>query len=233
MSTAARALTSERNRREEIECALRAIPQGPAKVPRHIRAVEVTVALIALTLTAPLQLLMALLIRRGTPGPALFHQPRVGVNGRLFPFVKFRTLYHDAKLRWPELYAYDYTLAELDKLKYKHATDPRVTPQGKWMRFSSLDELPNFWNVLKGDVALVGPRPEIPEMLPYYDRADLRKFSVRPGITGLAQISGRGRLSFKEVVAYDVEYVDHRSFLLDLRIVVMTAWKIVTRDGAF
>jgi lipopolysaccharide/colanic/teichoic acid biosynthesis glycosyltransferase len=218
---------------ERIARALRAIPHGPEAVPLHIRAVEITVALVALTLTAPLQLLMGYLIRRGTPGPALFHQPRVGVNGRLFPFVKFRTLYDDARQRWPKLYAYDYTPADLEDLKYKHATDPRVTKQGKWMRFSSLDELPNFWNVLTGDVALVGPRPEIPEMLPYYEPADLRKFSVRPGITGLAQISGRGRLSFREVVAYDVEYVDRRSLWLDVKIVVLTVWKIVIRDGAF
>lgn len=223
----------ESRRELRIAEAIRSIPHGSEKVPVHVRLIEIAVALIALILTAPLQLLMALLIRRGTPGPALFWQNRVGQNGRFFKFVKFRTLFSDAKQRWPELYAYDYTQADLDNLKFKHATDPRVTPQGRWMRFSSLDELPNFWNVLTGKTALVGPRPEIPEMLPYYAKSDLKKFSVRPGITGLAQISGRGRLSFLEGVAYDVEYVEKRCFTLDVKIVVLTVWKIITRDGAF
>ena len=220
-------------RSARIGAALRAIPHGLTAIPLYVRAVEIVVAVIALALTALPQLIMAFLIRRGSPGPALFRQNRVGRNGRLFRFVKFRTLYHDAAVRWPELYAYDYTPAELEDLKYKHATDPRVTPQGKWMRFSSLDELPNFWNLLTGEVALVGPRPEIPEMLPYYELKDLKKFSVRPGITGLAQISGRGRLSFREVLSYDIEYVNNRSLGLDLKIIFLTFWKIVTHDGAF
>jgi lipopolysaccharide/colanic/teichoic acid biosynthesis glycosyltransferase len=108
-----------------------------------------------------------------------------------------------------------------------------VTPQGVWMRKSTLDELPNFWNVLTGDMALVGPRPEIPEMLPYYDQEMRLKFTVRPGITGLAQISGRGRLGFYETVQLDNEYVRNHSFLLDAKILVLTLIKIVTRDGAF
>ena len=111
--------------------------------------------------------------------------------------------------------------------------DPRVTPQGEWLRKSTLDELPNFWNVLRGDMALVGPRPEIPEMLPYYEGEMQLKFRVRPGITGLAQISGRGRLGFYETVKYDVEYVKNRSFRLDLKILLITIYKIVARDGAF
>ena len=108
-----------------------------------------------------------------------------------------------------------------------------MTPQGQWLRKSTLDELPNFWKVLTGEMALVGPRPEIPEMLPYYDREALLKFKVRPGVTGLAQISGRGRLSFHDTVALDVEYVLNRSLFLDLKIILLTVQKIVTRDGAF
>jgi lipopolysaccharide/colanic/teichoic acid biosynthesis glycosyltransferase len=220
-------------RRQQIKQALSSIPQSAGGPALYVRALEVIVALTALTLTLPLQFALGLLIRRGTPGPALFHQNRIGRNGKLFRFVKFRTLYADAKQRWPQLYAYDYDLHELDELKYKHEADPRVTPQGRWMRFSSVDELPNFWNLLTGEVALVGPRPEILDMLPYYSRDELRKFSVRPGITGLAQISGRGRLRFKEVVAYDLDYVDRQSFRLDLKILLLTAYKIIIRDGAF
>lgn len=169
----------------------------------------------------------------GTPGPVLFFQQRLGRNGIPFLFVKFRTFYADARETFPHLYTYRYDAQELDSLKFKIKDDPRVTPQGRWLRQSSLDELPNFWNVLTGEMALVGPRPEIPEMLRYYEGETLEKFSVRPGITGLAQISGRGRLTFQQTVDLDLEYVRKRSFLLDLKILLRTVWMIITRDGAF
>jgi lipopolysaccharide/colanic/teichoic acid biosynthesis glycosyltransferase len=209
----------------------------PAAVPVAVsptqRALEFVIAAIALILTAPIMLLMALLIRRGTPGPALFFQNRVGLDGKLFKFVKFRTLYADARQRFPELYAYRYTPEQLETLHFKVEKDPRITPQGHWMRKSTLDELPNFWNVLTGDMALVGPRPEILEMLPYYHGDMLLKFAVRPGVTGLAQISGRGRLGFYETVKLDVEYARNRSFWMDVKIIFLTVHKIITRDGAF
>lgn len=197
------------------------------------RVVESTVAVIALIVGAPIMLFMAFLIRRGTPGRAVFQQYRVGKNEEPFRFTKFRTLYVDAKQRWPELYAYDYTPDEMQNLVFKITKDPRVTPQGVWMRKSTLDELPNFWNVLIGDMALVGPRPEIPEMLKYYKGEHRLKFRVRPGVTGLAQISGRGRLGFYETADLDVQYVKNRSFLLDCKILFLTLVKIVMRDGAF
>jgi lipopolysaccharide/colanic/teichoic acid biosynthesis glycosyltransferase len=197
------------------------------------RAAEIVIAAFALLITSPIMLIMAILIRRGTPGPALFFQNRVGLDGRLFRFVKFRTFYADARQRFPELYAYRYNPQQLQNLHFKVEKDPRISPQGHWMRKSTLDELPNFWNVLTGEMALVGPRPEIPEMLPYYKGEMLLKFAVRPGVTGLAQISGRGRLGFYETVELDVEYAKTRSFWLDLKIIVMTIHKIVTHDGAF
>jgi len=208
-------------------------PRSSTGVPILWRLFEIVVALVALVLTSPIILVLAIIIRRGTPGRALFFQPRVGIDGRLFHFVKFRTLYADARQRFPNLYAYQYTEETLQEHKFKVVNDPRVTPQGRWMRTTTLDELPNFWNVLRGDMALVGPRPEIPEMLPYYKGKMLLKFSVRPGVTGLAQISGRGRLSFYETAELDVEYVNKRSVLLDLKIIALTVYKIVTRDGAF
>jgi lipopolysaccharide/colanic/teichoic acid biosynthesis glycosyltransferase len=197
------------------------------------RLLEMFIAAAALIITAPIMLVLAIRIRFGTPGPALFFQNRVGQDQKLFRFVKFRTLYADARQRWPELYAYQYSPDQLDRLHFKVVNDPRVTPEGEWMRKSTLDELPNFWNVLTGEMALVGPRPEIPEMLPYYKGEMLLKFAVRPGVTGLAQISGRGRLSFYDTVALDVQYARERSFWLDLKIMVKTVIKIVTRDGAF
>jgi lipopolysaccharide/colanic/teichoic acid biosynthesis glycosyltransferase len=202
-------------------------------VPAGLRMVEILVSLMALIVFAPLLLLQAVIIRLGTPGPALFVQKRMGIHRRPFKFVKFRTLYHDARQRFPHLYAYKYNDAELQQLRFKVDNDPRVTPQGRWLRRLSIDELPNFWNVLRGDMALVGPRPEIPEMLPYYSGEMLLKFSVRPGITGLAQISGRGRLGFFETVQYDLEYVRRRSFGFDLSILLKTISMIIVRDGAF
>jgi len=111
--------------------------------------------------------------------------------------------------------------------------DPRITKAGKWLRCSTLDELPNFWNVLTGDMRLVGPRPDIPEMLVNYKPHQMRKFTVKPGITGLSQINGRGRLSFHKTVAYDLQYVDNKSVLLDIKTLFMTVWRIVTSHGAF
>src|SRR5882762_9345991 len=186
------------------------------------RVVESLIAIVALVITSPIMAAIAVIIRAGTRGTALFWQVRVGKNEELFRFVKYR-----------ELYRYKYTDDQLRKLKFKAEDDPRVTPQGEWLRKSTLDELPNFWNVLRGDMALVGPRPEIPEMLPYYEGEMQLKFKVRPGITGLAQISGRGRLGFYETVEFDVEYVKKRSFKLDLKILLLTMYKIATRDGAF
>jgi len=203
---------------------------GPSLLQRLF---EIVFASIVLVLTAPLMLLIALVIRLDGPGPVLFFQQRLGKNGRPFTFVKFRTLYADARQRFPELYAYQYSSEELADLKFKIDNDPRVTRCGVWLRKSSLDELPNFWNVLKGDMALVGPRPEIPEMLRYYHGEMLLKFSVRPGVTGPAQISGRGRLKFTDTVAYDIEYVRRRSFRYDLGVLVKTLRKVVLHDGAF
>jgi lipopolysaccharide/colanic/teichoic acid biosynthesis glycosyltransferase len=197
------------------------------------RAIEIVVAAILLVLTSPLMLLLAVIVRLDSPGPVVFRQVRVGRNGRLFQFAKFRTLYVDARQRWPHLYAYRYTADEVAALHFKLKNDPRVTRVGRWLRKSTLDELPNLWNVLVGDVALVGPRPEIPEMLPYYDDQTLAKFSVRPGVTGLAQVRGRGDLSFVDTVALDVEYVRTRSVRLDIEILARTFICTVLRKGAF
>lgn len=209
------------------------IPFPALPVPAYVRMVEIPVALAALILSLPAMLAIAAAIRLDTPGPALFFQTRVGRNGRFFKFVKFRTLYVDARRRFPELYAYRYDERQLEALRFKTENDPRVTPRGQWLRRSSLDELPNFWNVLIGDMALVGPRPEIPEMLRYYRGDMLRKFTVRPGITGIAQTSGRGRLRFYDTVEHDLEYVRNQSLRLDLKILLKTVRMILLRDGAF
>jgi lipopolysaccharide/colanic/teichoic acid biosynthesis glycosyltransferase len=213
----------------------REVPGSAQATDRTVaeRAFEIVFALVAIVLTLPIMLVIALIIRLDSPGPVLFFQKRLGKGAKPFTFVKFRTLYADARERWPELYAYQYGAEELRDLKFKVDEDPRVTRAGTWIRKTSLDELPNFWNVLTGDMALAGPRPEIPEMLPYYRGDMLLKFSVRPGVTGPAQISGRGRLSFYDTVAYDMEYVRKRSFRYDMSIILTTVKKVAVQDGAF
>lgn len=200
---------------------------------RFQRAFDCVMATTVLVLTAPLIVMIGLIIRLDSRGPAIFCQWRVGKDGKLFLFRKFRTLHVDAKERFPHLYAYQYSPEEIKELQFKLPDDPRVTRVGRWLRDSTLDELPNLWNVLTGDMALVGPRPEIPEMQPYYDKEGMQKFSVKPGMTGLAQISGRGRLKFLETLRYDLEYVRQRSFWFDLKILLMTMYKVIVRDGAF
>ena len=197
------------------------------------RLIEIVLATVALVVTGPIMLLVAIIIRFDSPGAALFWQKRVGRNGHLFWFCKFRTLKANARELYPELYRYDYTPEEIEGLQFKNDADPRVTQAGRWLRRSTLDELPNFWNLLRGDIALVGPRPEIPEMLSYYSTEQLIKFSVKPGITGIAQTSGRGRLKFQQTNTFDVEYVRNKSFWLDCKIILKTIKLVVRLDGAF
>ena len=198
-----------------------------------VRVFEILLALSVLLLTSPVMLLVALIIRLDSPGAALFRQRRVGRGCRVFTFYKFRTLYINAKQRFPHLYRYEYTPEQIEELQFKQEDDPRITRAGRWLRKSTLDELPNFWNLLKGDIALVGPRPEIPEMMRYYSQVERAKFSVKPGITGLAQIRGRGNLRFRDTARYDLEYVWTRSFWNDFKIVLITLKLILRLDGAF
>ena len=154
--------------------------------------------------------------------------------GAPFEFYKFRTMYVDAKERFPELYKYSYSDDEIETISFKVKEDPRLTRLGKVLRKTSLDELPNFYNVLKGDMTLVGPRPDIPEMMKYYKDWQKAKFEVKPGVTGLAQVSGRGLLTFQDTVKKDVEYVKkYRSLTADIMIVLKTVFSIVRRTGAF
>ena len=197
------------------------------------RTFEVCVASVALIFALPIMAIIAIAIKRGTPGPVLFRQTRHGLNGKPFTFVKFRTLYADARERFPELYVYKYDDEEIRTIQFKTANDPRITPQGRWLRKTSLDELPNLFLVLTGDLALVGPRPQIPEMLPYYKGFMLERYSVRPGLTDLAHVSGRSNLSFYETTAMDVAYVRAQSLSLDLKILWRTFVSVINADGAF
>ena len=197
------------------------------------RAFEVSLAASILLATLPLTLAIAAAIRLDSPGPALFRQERLARGGRIFRFLKFRTLYADARERFPHLYAYRYEPGEVESLRFKIPGDPRVTRFGRWVRRTSLDELPNLWHVLTGEMSLVGPRPEIPEMLPYYSAEGRLRFAVRPGVTCLAEVQGRGELTFREAERLDVEYVRRRSIGLDLRILARTAVAVLRGRGAY
>lgn len=197
------------------------------------RVFDLLIGSVATALALPVMILIGILIAFDSRGPVLFRQQRVGRSGRPFTFYKFRTMWCDARARYPELYAYQYTPADVATMSFKIKNDPRLTRLGRVLRTTSLDELPNLINVIRGDMSLVGPRPEIPEMLPYYSKAQLLKFSVKPGMTGLAQVSGRGTLTFQEMIAADLENCRSASFTYDLKILLRTLASVLKRSGAF
>jgi lipopolysaccharide/colanic/teichoic acid biosynthesis glycosyltransferase len=202
--------------------------------PLWYRVIEIAVASLCLALALPVILVLMLIVKLESPGPALFTQERIARGARRpFRFVKLRTMYIDAPTRFPDLCAYSFKPGEVASVKLSLEDDPRVTRFGKWLRRTSLDELPNLWNVVTGDMALVGPRPEMWKMLPYYDGRTLRKFDVLPGVTGFAQVSGRGDLTFAETVEHDLAYVERKSVATDLRTIWRTIGSILRRDGAF
>ncbi len=228
--------------------------QLDARLESRIRRVlDIVISAVALVVFAPIMLIIAVVIRLDSPGPAVFRQIRMTKDrrngtvqvatdgscrrkvmyaGRPFAFRKFRTMYVDARERFPELYAYDYSDEEIQTIKFKVSEDPRVTRVGRWLRKTSLDELPNFWNVLVGDMTLCGPRPEIPEMSPYYSQDQLKKFRVTAGLTGPAQVGGRGDLTFQETANIDADYVKSRSLLGDLKILWQTVVAVIKQRGA-
>ncbi len=191
------------------------------------RMLDVLGAGLGLAITSPLLLAAAVAVRVDSPGPAIFRQVRMGRNGVPFTMYKFRGMYVDARERFPELYAYRYSEEEVLKLYFHVRDDPRVTRVGRFLRRTSIDEMPNLWNVLRGEMSLVGPRPEIPEMLPYYG-ARLEAFlAAKPGITSLAKCSGRDELNFADTLELELEYVAKRSLGLDVKILGRTLRQVL------
>ncbi|CEA06310.1 sugar transferase [Pseudomonas saudimassiliensis] len=178
------------------------------------RGFDFIVSLIGLVVLAPVIVVVAVLIHRKLGSPVFFRQTRPGLNGKPFAMVKFRTM-RDAT----------------DKHGNPLPDDQRMTPFGSFLRATSLDELPELWNVLKGDMSLVGPRPLLMEYLPLYSPEQYRRHEVRPGVTGWAQINGRNSLSWDEKFKLDVWYVDNRSLWLDIKILFLTVKKVLIRDG--
>jgi lipopolysaccharide/colanic/teichoic acid biosynthesis glycosyltransferase len=196
------------------------------------RVFDLVFALIVLLATAPLIAVAALAIRLDSPGPAFFRQLRLGRNGRPFYLLKLRGMYVDAKERHPELFDYSAATGETCSALYFHrGGDPRVTRAGRLFRKYSIDELPNFWNVLRGEMSVVGPRPELPELAHLYGKNLTRFLSVKPGVTSPAKALGRDELSFKETLTLELAYIETRSFSLDVRTIWWTARSVIRGHG--
>ena len=225
------------------------------------RVFEIAVASIVLVLGSPLMLIAAALVRLDSPGPALFRHRRPArsiclpgreLEGRVdlipppagydpetlycvpayFTLVKFRTMYSDARTRFPTCFPAAYAREDFRRQFPYVENDPRITRVGRVLRKLSVDEIPNLWSVIVGDMRIVGPRPEAPEVLKYHTPEELIRFTCKPGITGLAQISGRKLLTWGETIALDLKYIRTRSVALDLKIILLTVKRLVTARGA-
>jgi exopolysaccharide biosynthesis polyprenyl glycosylphosphotransferase len=193
------------------------------------RVIDVVAAVIGLVILLPLYPVIALAIKLSSHGPVLYRSTRLGKNGRSFVFYKFRSMVVDAHASQRLLRH----LNEADGPVFKLSNDPRVTEVGRFLRRTSIDELPQLFNVLKGEMTLVGPRPPIPEEVEKYEPWQRRRLDVTPGITCLWQISGRSKLGFDEWMRLDLLYIQNRSFGLDMKILLRTIPAVLSRDGAY
>ena len=212
--------------REGLPARLQTLLSEP--VPRWKRLMDVIGAATALVLVSPVMVLTALAVRLTSPGPVLFTQPRVGKDGRVFTFWKFRTMTVGAAERKLELLGQNEQTGPVFKIR----KDPRVTLLGRRLRKTSLDELPQFWNVLKGDMSLVGPRPPTLDEVRQYERWHLRRLDLTPGLTCIWQVSGRSLIGFSDWVRMDLQYADRRSVLVDRMLIARTIPAVLSGRGA-
>jgi exopolysaccharide biosynthesis polyprenyl glycosylphosphotransferase len=193
------------------------------------RVLDVSAAALGLILLSPLFVIVAVAIKLDTRGPVFFRQWRSGLGGEPFRMVKFRTMVSNAEALLEELVRFD----ELDEPVFKFERDPRVTRVGRFLRRTSIDELPQLINILRGEMSLVGPRPEQVELVAQYGPEHSFRFEVKPGVTGPMQVFGRGQLSFEERLAVEREYVENMSFSRDLRLLALTVPAVITGRGAY
>jgi exopolysaccharide biosynthesis polyprenyl glycosylphosphotransferase len=193
------------------------------------RFLDVVLSFAFLVALSPLLLLLAVLIKLGDGGPVLFVQRRVGLWGREFQMYKFRSMCRDAEKRLEEVLGRN---QHREGVTFKLRNDPRITPVGRWMRKFSLDELPQFFNVVRGDMSLVGPRPPLPREVLRYSASDRRRLAVTPGLTCFWQIGGRSEIDFSGQVQLDVQYIESQSFWLDLKILLKTVPAVLSGKGA-
>ncbi|MBV9083625.1 MAG: exopolysaccharide biosynthesis polyprenyl glycosylphosphotransferase, partial [Acidobacteriaceae bacterium] len=191
------------------------------------RFIDIVVAAVALVLLSPIMAVIAVLIKLTSPGPVIFRQARCGLNSRRFTMYKFRSMVEDA----------DAMKQNLEHLNERHVAfklrrDPRVTPIGRFLRKYSIDEWPQFYNVLRGDMSLVGPRPPVPEEVDHYERWQKRRLRMRPGLTCLWAVMGRDRLDFNAWMRTDISYIDNWSLKLDWSIILRTIPQVLAGKGA-
>jgi lipopolysaccharide/colanic/teichoic acid biosynthesis glycosyltransferase len=204
---------------------------APPVVGRHPlqRTLDVVGSLVLLVVLLPVLVLLALAVATTSRGGVLYRQTRVGRDGEPFTILKLRTMHAHGHARRHELRSLD----EGNGVLFKIRRDPRVTPVGRWLRRTSLDELPQLVNVLRGEMALVGPRPALPEEVARYRAGEWDRLRIKPGITGLWQVSGRSNLSWEDGIRLDLHYVQHCSLWLDLRILARTVTAVVSGSGAY
>lgn len=201
----------------------------PLDLTKYVKIViDMVGALFGIVILSPLSLLIALSIKLDDGGPILFKQIRVGKNGKTFVFYKFRTMNVEAEDQKKALKH----LNDMSGPVFKISNDPRVTRIGRFLRRTSMDELPQFYNILKGDMSLVGPRPPLPSEVEQYDAWQCRRLSIKPGITCLWQVNGRNNIDFDKWVKLDLEYIDNWSLWLDFKIITRTIPAILKGDGA-
>jgi lipopolysaccharide/colanic/teichoic acid biosynthesis glycosyltransferase len=195
------------------------------------RLIDIIGASVGIILLLPLFIIVALLIKKeDSKGPVFFKQIRIGKDGKEFYMYKFRSMVSDAEEKLAELLQFN----EIEGAMFKMKDDPRITKIGKFIRKTSIDELPQLWNVLKGDMSLVGPRPPLPREVFDYTDYDKQRLLVTPGCTGLWQISGRNELGFKQMVELDLEYISKRSVILDFKVIFLTILILFNnRNGAY
>ena len=191
------------------------------------RPLDLFIASTALLVTSPLLALLAIAVRVDSPGPALFRQERVGAGGKRFQIWKLRTMHADNDEQAHRQVAANWFAGQDNGTGFKTLRDPRITRLGRVLRRTSLDELPQLFNVLKGEMSIVGPRPAIPYEIELYEPDYFRRQEVAPGVTGLWQVSGRERLSAQAMMALDLDYVERASLSLDLKIILMTAPAVI------
>lgn len=204
------------------------------------RAFDVVLGLVALIVGAPLMLLIAILIKLDSPGPVLFVQTRLGKDGQPFTFYKFRSMYVNSGSEVHQQYVRSFIRAGLNggsahsngRAAFKLQHDPRVTRVGRVLRKTSLDELPQIFNILKGEMSFVGPRPALPYEVLDYQEWHRGRLAAVPGLTGLWQVRGRSRVPFDEMVRMDLEYIENQSLWLDLKIIILTVPAVITGRGA-
>lgn len=193
------------------------------------RIFDVILSLFGIIILTPVYIIIALSIKLDSKGPILFKQIRVGKDEKNFIIFKFRTMEISAESKRQ----LDIDPENMDNFIFQSKSDNRITKVGKFLRSSSLDEIPQLFNVLFGTMSLVGPRPEIPEVVKYYPEAYYQRLLVLPGITGLAQVSGRGEIELGKTIFYDLTYINNFSIWFDVKILFETVFKVLKKEGAF